>query len=149
MKNAIHILAAAVLLTVITTAVTTCSGCESFKTADMEPKIEQMLAYISAGDSEAAYSMMYPNSVGKEAFIENFGMIRETYPVPREHTLSMITYRSSVGVGIGYGKTFTGEYSIDSAGERFRLTFVWEESNFAEGFRSFNIIMETDLANTD
>ena len=128
----------------------TLAGCtkNNLMSEDIEPKIEQMLDYISAGDEEGAYSMMYPGEVPEEAFLDNFEIIRNSFPVPEEHTLSRNTFRSVTGLGTEVVKEFIGEYYIAAADQRLRLTVEWKETKSEKGFVSFNIIKEMDLAFT-
>ncbi len=149
MNRAFSILTAAALLIAMTASSAACSGWSTIRSSDVEPKVEQMLEYISSGDSNSAFSMMYPGETEKDVFDENFNAVRKTFIIPKTYSLTMRSFRSNTGTGFnGVIKVLSGEYLIGSGSQRFRLTVEWKEADSLEGFTSFNIINEIDLART-
>lgn len=123
-----------------------CFGKAVPASADVDQKAEEMLALIAEGEEDGAYSMMFPDSVSKESFHENFETVRAAFSVPSEHSLSRNSYTSSTNIGMGITKTVTAEYAIKAGDQRFRLTLQWLVEDSKEGFKSFCIIKEMDLA---
>ena len=149
MKRILSLLILLVLLLAVPAAFAGCSGLSPVETSEMESMIEDMLGYISAGEQEKAYSMMFPGTVTEEEYSENFNTARESFLIPETHTMTVKTYRSNVGVGVGWARVFAGTYSIKAADQLFRVEVEWKETDSGRGFMSFCIMREIDLAFKD
>ena len=149
--KASKVLAAALALLFLSAMASAFAGCTDVKAdkSDFEDRLEQMLGFVAEEDEDGAYSMLFPGTVSREAFHENFAAIREAYSVPAEHTLELTSYKASKGIGIGYTLTATGDYVIRSGRIQLRVKAEWKEKDGEQGFTSFCVINETDLAYSD
>jgi len=130
-----------ILLLIIGTAAMVMTSCGSVKSASniVKQRTGEFLNAMILGDRDRMYSLMYPDTVSREAFDITADQLEDRCRIGKGYELKSRSFSYNSSVGENSRKTVTVEYRLDYNEDVYYVNVVYLMTDDSQGFTEFTV----------